>query len=67
MIKNISLKVDINLDEPQKWKFEKGYGNSLLIKTSNEPSFYLASNCDGKVFTSQLKGHRSILGNISCK
>ena len=53
--KNISLKVDINLDEPQKWKFEKGYGNSLLIKTSNEPSFYLASNCDGKVFTSQLK------------
>ena len=44
--------VKINLDEPQKWIAEKSlHNNDVLIRTLNKPYFYLASDCDGNVFT----------------
>ena len=57
--------VKINLDEPQKWIVEKSMNfNSILIRTLDKPYFYLASDCNGNVFTSLNKNSSNQLWTI---
>ena len=60
----LSSTVDINLKNPQKWIFEKGYEDSLIIRTFDEPHFYLACDCDGKIYTTLIKQSSNQYWNV---